>query len=91
MRSICSRTSLCIAVSKEEAAKLARSTPYYRRADGQLAKLYDGDKHHVVPNGKVEWAVLLKARVDFGKVEKPTPIGAKARAIYLPETMSATG
>lgn len=86
-RSICSRTSLCLAVIKEEAAKLARSTPYYRRGDGTLAKLYDGDKHHVVPNGKAEWAALIKARFDFGEIDKPTPIGAKARAIYLPDNV----
>lgn len=82
-RSICQCGS-CIAVPKDEAAKLKRGTPFFRRGGGDLARLYDGGPHAVVPNGRNEWKALLAARLDCGKTEKPTPIGAKARAIYLP-------
>lgn len=91
-RSICGPTGLCIAVKKAEAAKLSRSTPYYRRGDGTLAKLYDGDSHVVVPNGKTELATLLAARMDCGKTDKPTPRApSKARAIYLPGSLQEGG
>lgn len=83
-RDIC-RYGLCIAVPKDEAVKLARSTPYYRLPDGTLAKLYDGDKHSPVPNRREEWRALIAARIDTGAHDKPTPIGKKARAIYLPK------
>ncbi|EEG10267.1 hypothetical protein [Pseudogulbenkiania ferrooxidans] len=90
-RGICSH-GCCIAVKKAEAAKLSRGTPYYRRSDGTLGKLYDGDSHVVVPNGKTEWAALLAARVDCGKTDKPTPRApSKARAIYLPTTLQEGG
>ncbi len=74
----------CIAVRRDVAATLARSTPYCRRSDGTLDRLYDGGDLLVVPNGRDEWIRLMAARLDCGKTEKPTPIGAKARAIYLP-------
>lgn len=83
-RSIC-RFGACIAVPKNEAVKLTRSTPYYRLPDGTLAKLYDGDKHSPVPNRREEWRALIAARMDTGKHDKPTPIGKKSRAIYLPK------
>ncbi|MFN3732204.1 hypothetical protein [Comamonas testosteroni] len=84
-RGIC-RSSFCIAVVKDEAAKLARSTPYYRKSNGDLARLYDGGPHAVVPNGRNEWKVLMGVAMDCGqKPDKPTPIGAKARAVYLPD------
>lgn len=89
-RGIC-RYGGCIAVTKDEASKLSRSTPYYRRADGTLARLYDGGDHVVVPNGKKEWAALMASRMDCGKPDKPTPIGAKARAIYLPSDIIQKG
>lgn len=85
-RRIC-RYGGCIAVRKDEAAKLARGTPYYRQGGGMLAKFYDGGDHVVVPNGKNEWASLIASRMDFGKHDKPTPIGAKACAIYLPSNI----
>lgn len=85
-RFICQYGS-CIAVSKEDAAKLSRGTPYYRQGGGLLARLYDGGPHVVVPNGMNEWKTLMASRMDCGKTEKPTPIGAKARAIYLPPEM----
>lgn len=85
-RSIC-RHGSCIAVRKDEAAKLARGTPYYRQGGGMLARLYDGGDHIVVPNGKDEWAALMASRMDCGKTERPTPIGTKARAIYLPSNI----
>lgn len=89
-RSICSH-GCCIAVKKAEAAKLSRGTPYHRRSDGTLARLYDGGNHVVVPNGRKEWAALMASRMDCGKTDKPTPIGAKARAIYLPPDISLKG
>lgn len=87
-RSICQYGS-CIAVKKDVAAALARSTPYYRKSSGDLAKLYDGGSHAVVPNSKDAWAILMAARLCCGKPDRPTPIGAKARAIYLPADLIA--
>lgn len=89
-RSIC-RVGLCIAVPKEVAEPLSRSTPYYRRSDGTLNKLYDGGPHRVVPNGSWEWTALITGRLaNCARHDKPTPITAsKARAIYLPEGVSA--
>lgn len=89
-RGICSHVS-CIAVTKAEVAKLSRGTPYYRRGDGTLARLYDGGDHVVVPNGRKEWAALMASRIFCGKPDKPTPIGAKARAIYLPADFTQEG
>ncbi|RMX08534.1 hypothetical protein D8I35_05515 [Corticibacter populi] len=83
-RAIC-RHGTCIAVLKEHVEKLARSTPYYRRSDGNLEPLYDLARPGVVPNGKVEWVAIMAARMDCGRVDKPTPrTASKARAIYLP-------
>lgn len=91
-RSICGRTGLCIAVTKDDATKLSRGTPYYRRSDGTLARLYDGSNHVVVPNGKTEWAALMAARIDCGRTDKPTPKApSKARAIYLPADITQEG
>lgn len=83
-KSICQYGS-CIAVLKEAAEPLARTTPYYRRSDGSLYKLYDGEGHTVVPNSKDAWATLMRARLVCSETtEKPTPVStAKARAIYL--------
>lgn len=83
-RSIC-RVGLCIAMPKEVAEPLARPTPYYRRSDGTLNKLYDGGPHRVVANSRNEWKALLAARLaNCAQPDKPTPIStAKARAIYL--------
>lgn len=82
-RSIC-QSGICIAVPKSVAAKLSRTTPYYRRADGTLNKLYDGGPHTVVPNDLEVWRALFSGRLGgCAHPEKPTPIGAKARAIYL--------
>lgn len=87
--SICNvNNSVCIAVPVEFVEPLALSTPYYRRGDGTLAKLYDGGPHRPVPNSRNCWNTLISARsypVAF-KHERPTPIStAKARAIYLPK------
>jgi len=86
-KSICS-TSTCIAVPKAVAEPLARTTPYYRRADGSLNKMYDGGPHRPVPNDLKAWKVLLSGRLaNCAHPDKPTPISAsKARAIYLPES-----
>lgn len=82
-RSICSGTGLCIAVRKLSVESETRSTPYYRRQDGALNKLYDGGPHSVVPNDAQVWKRLLAARLDTGRHDRPTPIGGKARAIYI--------
>lgn len=90
-RSIC-KYGQCIAVTKEVAQPLARTTPYYRRSDGTLNKLYDGGPHSVVPNTSQDWRVLMSSRLNgCGKADKPTPISqAKAQAIYLtPEALAA--
>ena len=75
----------CIAVPTTVAETLARSTPYYRRQDGALNKLYDGGPHRVVPNTLEAWKFLLAGRLwRCAHPERPTPISPKkARAIYL--------
>jgi hypothetical protein len=85
-RSIC-RVGLCIAVAKDVAEPLSRSTPYYRRSDGELAKLYDGGPHKVVANCLKDWKILLAGRLaNCAHPDRPTPIStAKARAVYLPQ------
>jgi hypothetical protein len=83
-RDICS-SGLCIAVQAQTASEVARSTPYYRLGDGNLAKMYDGDMHRPIPNDLKSWKHLLAARLGgCAHPEKPTPIGIKARSIYLP-------
>ena len=82
-RSIC-QSSLCIAVRKPAAAELAKTTPYYRAPGGELRLLYDGGPHVVVPNLRPSWDALLATRLDGGKPDRPTPIGAKSRAIHVP-------
>jgi len=82
-RRIC-QNGCCIAVPKDLAAQDARSTPYYRRLNGTLNKLYDGGPHRVVPNDLQIWKRLIAGRLDrCAHPEKPTPIGVKARAIYI--------
>ena len=75
----------CIAVPVSAAESLARSTPYYRRANGTLAKLYDGDSHRPVDNDAQAWRHLLNTRLLCSKTTtKPTLVPAsKANAIYL--------
>ena len=84
--SIC-RYGQCIAVRVQDVVEpLARSTPHYRLSNGTLGKLYDGGPHRPVPNSRGCWDALMKLRTyppQAEKVEKPTPIGAKARAIYV--------
>jgi hypothetical protein len=66
------------------AEALALSTPYYRQTNGTLAKLYDGGPHRPVPNSREAWKALMEANiVSAPRWSKPTPIGVKARAIYL--------
>lgn len=81
----CCAVGSCIAVPKHVAEQLARSTPYYRRSDGSLNKLYDGGPHRVVPNELQAWKILLAGRLErCAAPQKPTPISAKkSRAIYL--------
>ncbi|AUH51069.1 hypothetical protein CXB49_09715 [Chromobacterium sp. ATCC 53434] len=88
-RSICTPAGgTCIAVPKDEATKLACTTPYYRRLNGYLAKLYDGDQHAPVPNSSAAWRALDAARLDTGRMDKPTPMAAsRSRAIYLPASL----
>ncbi len=88
-RSICQYGS-CIAVRKPVAEPISRPTPYFRRPNGELQKLYDGGPHRVVPNSRTEWQALMQARIQCGETEKATPIGAKARAIYLPADIGAS-
>lgn len=74
----------CIAVLYADAYEESCSTPYYRRQDGTLNKLYDGGPHRVVPNSTQAWKNLLVKRLDCGSHATPTPISAKkARAIYV--------
>lgn len=84
-RSICQYGD-CIAVTKSAAAAISKSTPYYRRTGGELARLYDGGEHVVVPNSKEAWAHLMSHSLKAAsKTEKPIPMApTKARAIYLP-------
>lgn len=80
------RTGENIAVLLPEVDRLARTTPYYRLSNGTLGKLYDGGPHRPVPNSRGCWNALLACRTypaKDAKTEKPTPIGAKARAVYL--------
>lgn len=90
---ICKPVSgLCIAVPKEAATKLARTTPYFRQSDGSLRKMYDGDRHAPVPNSSDAWRALDTARLDTGRMDKPTPRPpSKARAIYLPANLLQEG
>ena len=82
-RSICA-SSDCMAVPFEPASALARSTPYYRRQDGTINKLYDGGPHRPVENKSECWARLKQTAVVIGKYAKPTPMPlSKQRAIYL--------
>lgn len=85
-RRICEPSGgVCIAVPKDATAILARTTPYFRRADGSLQKLYDGDQHSPVANSREAWRELSIAKLDTGRMDKPTPMPpSKARAIYLP-------
>ena len=81
----CSNGS-CIAVPRSVAEQFAKSTPYYRRSDRSLNKLYDGGPHRVVPNAREPWQYLLSGRLSgcAHPYAPPTPISAKkARAIYL--------
>lgn len=89
-RSICQYGG-SIAVPLQAVETLARSTPYYRRRDGTLAKLYDGGPHRPVVNDAQAWQHLLGHRLLCSKTtEKPTPMPAsKARAIYLDEASPA--
>lgn len=80
------RTGLCIAVAESVAQDLAKTTPYYRRADGSLKELYDGGPHRPVPNSKECWTILKRRKVfpsGEAKVAKTTTIGTRARSIYL--------
>lgn len=83
-RAIC-QSGLCIAVPASDVAALSRSTPYYRKTSGDLARLYDGGDIRPVPNTKDSWQRLLDLALKCcAKPDRPTPIGARARAIYLP-------
>lgn len=88
-RRICENESRCIAVLKVHAEAFARSTPYYRKSDGTLAKLYDGGPHRPVPNSQEAWKHLLAARLSgCAHPIKPTSIGARGRSIYI-DTIAA--
>jgi hypothetical protein len=91
-RAICSYGA-CIAVSKFVAEQDARSTPYYRRQDGTLNKLYDGGPHRVVPNDAQVWKRLMSGRLArCAHPEKPTPISVKkARSVYIDAIATAEG
>lgn len=79
-------SGLCMAVPREVAEVFARSHPYYRRENGGLAPLYDGTNHRPVPNSMEAWAHIKANTLPLphrGAI-KPTTIGRRARAIYLP-------
>lgn len=85
-RSICGTLGIgeCIAVRAQDVEPLARSTPYYRRSDGTLNKLYDGGPHRPVPNSRDAWKQLFAARLSgCASPIRPTTIGARGRAIYI--------
>lgn len=76
----------CIAISTHYVEPMARTTPYYRLTNGTIGKMYDGGPHRPVPNIRSFWNLLMRARAyppQEARVEKPTPIGANARAIYI--------
>jgi hypothetical protein len=82
----------CVAVPPEHAQAVARSHPYFRRSNGTLSPLYDGSNHRPVPNSKEAWTRILDhARPRSRRALKPTPIGVKARAIYLDGIAMQTG
>lgn len=83
-RAIC-QYGECIAVRQPAVEPLAQSTPYFRKSDGTLARLYDGGPHRPVPNAAQAWRHLLTNRLLCSKTtKKPTPIpSSKARAIYM--------
>jgi hypothetical protein len=82
---ICRLDFRLVAVPKHVAEHVCVSTPYYRRSNGTLAKLYDGPSHRPVPNTADAWKHLIEGRMSWcAKPDKPTPIGAKkSRAIYI--------
>jgi hypothetical protein len=87
-KKICTHSS-CIAVNVVSVEPLAKTTPYYRRSDGSLNKLYDGGPHRPVPNKATEWRILLNSRLVLGGVIKPTRITeSKSRAIYVDDLIS---
>lgn len=81
-------TGECIAVPVASVESLARSTPYFRRQNGMLQKMYDGDSHRPVDNEAQAWRQLMSARLLCSKTtEKPTPTPpSKATSIYLATT-----
>lgn len=88
-RNICADSS-CIAVPFDAVVKLARSTPYYRRQDGTLGKIYDGGPHRPVENNAKAWAEIKMAALVIGKYAKPTTMApSKMRAIYLDDVPEA--
>lgn len=88
-RRICA-DSECLAVPVAAAIKLARSTPYYRRSDGNLARLYDGGQLAPVENSREVWKALQADALVVGRYAKPTPMApTKARAVYLPDPVEA--
>lgn len=90
-RDIC-QSGLCIAIPKAAVVAVSRSTPYYRKSNGELARLYDGGEHRPVPNTRDSWRHLLERSLQCcSRREKPTPIGAKARAIYMPPNLKLSG
>lgn len=82
-------SGVCIAVSKHDAGLIAKGNPFFRRSDGELRRLYDVHCFAVVPNSAEAWQHLFKCCIyPNRKKDKPTPIGKKARAIYLPGVMA---
>lgn len=92
--SIC-RDGVNIGVPLDAVQTLARSTPYYRRSNGTLNRMYDGGQNRPVPNSPEAWATLLSRRIfpsHASKTEKPTPMPpAKARSIYLDGIVDSAG
>jgi hypothetical protein len=85
----------CIAVAKADAEKIAKGEPFYRRSNGELARLYDlhaVSVVSVVPNSADAWRHLFHCCIYPGrsKIASTTPIGEKACAIYLSKEGGAT-
>ena len=83
-------SSQCVAIPVESVTEIAKTTPYYRRSDGSLNRLYDGGKLAPVENSKEAWKHLSAKAMIVGRYAKSTPMSpTKRRAIYVPEFEAA--
>jgi hypothetical protein len=80
-RRICKDSSESIAVPDGCLDSIVRTTPYYAKNNGSLAKFYDGDYHRPIRNSKDDWKIILQQSGLIGKC-KPTPSKA-FRSVYI--------